>query len=92
MTETAPKPNPLEEYAIGELLDELERRYDVAIFAGYKMTSNREAWKGIGGANTGETQRFYTGPIFAVLGLLRTRVIEVEMAIASDYDVDDDEE
>ena len=85
-------PNPLEEFSDDELLVEMQRRYDVSIFRGYKMTSNIEAWKGKELADTGTMKRFYNGPLFAILGLVQISKIEVESAIFNIVNVTDDDD
>ena len=91
MTETTPR-NALEEFSDDELLEEMQRRYDVSIFRGYKMTSNIEAWKGQELADTGTMKRFYNGPLFAILGLVNISKIEVESAIFNIVGGPDEEE
>ncbi len=65
------------------LLTELHSRYHVAIFTGYKQMQGKALW--VTAQSTGEWDNWSVGPLFALLGLLRTRTLEIEAMIQSAF-------
>ena len=76
MIEGVPQVLDLALVAEEDMFEELRKRYDVAVFVGYKQLLNKSIWRV--GAGTGEVTRWIEGPIFAVVGLMRTELLEVE--------------